>query len=68
MDNPLGSLLNLAEAGLTGGAAGPLGPIFNPLDLSFRSAASSGVLYWAGKLYALSEVRLQSLKISADLR
>ena len=53
----MGIFLSVAEAGLTGGAAGALGPIFNPLDLSFRKAANAGVLYWAGRLYALSDVR-----------
>ena len=57
LDDPLGSILNVAESGLTGGGAGLLGPIFNPLNLTFRKAANAGVLYLAGKLYALSEVR-----------
>jgi len=29
----------------------------NPLDMRFPSRANAGVLNWAGKLYALSEVR-----------
>jgi hypothetical protein len=37
-------------------SAGALGPIFNPLDLTFRSTAGAGVIYWAGSLYALSQV------------
>ncbi|KAG1665968.1 hypothetical protein FOA52_003192 [Chlamydomonas sp. UWO 241] len=35
--------------------AGPVGPLFNPLDLSFRATGGAGVLYWAGSLYALSD-------------
>eukprot|EP00798_Chlamydomonas_sp_ICE-L_P006614 gene6614-3267_t len=31
------------------------GWMFNPLDLNVRSCANSAVLYWANKLYALSE-------------
>jgi len=29
----------------------------NPLDMRFPSRANAGVLSWAGKLYALSQVR-----------
>lgn len=29
----------------------------NPLDMRFPSRANAGVLIWAGKLYALSQVR-----------
>ncbi|KAJ9506085.1 hypothetical protein QJQ45_016616 [Haematococcus lacustris] len=29
---------------------------FNPLDLSFKNVANTGVLYWGGKLWALWEV------------
>lgn len=31
-------------------------PLFNPLDLSFKNVANTGVLYWAGRLWALWEV------------
>ncbi|GIL87069.1 hypothetical protein Vretifemale_15228 [Volvox reticuliferus] len=30
-------------------------PVFNPFDLSFKNVANTGVLLWAGKLYALWE-------------
>eukprot|EP00955_Chlamydomonas_euryale_P038327 351073-Chlamydomonas_euryale.AAC.4 len=39
------------------GSAGPVGPLFNPLDLSFRQTGGAGVLYWGGSLFALSEVQ-----------
>ncbi len=32
-------------------------PWFNPFDLSFKNVANTGVLAWAGQLYALWEVR-----------
>lgn len=38
-------------------SAGALGPLFNPLDFNFRQTAGAGVLFWAGRLYALSQVR-----------
>lgn len=30
-------------------------PLFNPLDLSFKNVANTGIVHWAGKLYALWE-------------
>ncbi|GAX74565.1 hypothetical protein CEUSTIGMA_g2014.t1 [Chlamydomonas eustigma] len=31
------------------------GLLFNPFDLTFKNVANTGVVYWAGKLYALWE-------------
>ena len=45
LENPLGGLLSAAGAGLTGGAAGALGPLFNPLDLSFRQVSHLAVQF-----------------------
>ena len=33
------------------------GGVFNPLDLSIKAIANTGVLRWAGRTYALHEVR-----------
>ncbi len=41
----------------TRGAADGSG-LFNPLDLSFKNVANTGVLYWAERLWALWEVRV----------
>lgn len=45
-------------------SAGALGPLFNPLDFNFRQTAGAGVLYWAGRLYALSQVQPGGLALT----
>jgi carotenoid cleavage dioxygenase-like enzyme len=36
---------------------------FNPLDLSIKAIANTGVLHWAGRTYALHEVRRIDLSV-----
>lgn len=63
MQNPTVLLFGLQEAGRPlyrntfskGSADG--GRWFNPLDLKFKNVANTGVIFWAGKLLALWEVR-----------
>ena len=40
------------------------GRLFNPLNLAVKAIANTGVLRWAGRTFALHEVRMETLNFS----
>ncbi|GAX81610.1 hypothetical protein CEUSTIGMA_g9038.t1 [Chlamydomonas eustigma] len=54
LESSVGGFINAASASIAE-SAGFLGPLFNPLDFSFRTPANASVLYVGGALYALTE-------------